>query len=85
MTMIADTELILEEPEARTLAREAITRYRGDQKLTEATVRQGRGMWWMPSWWRFWLEAPVIRPERGEIWRRLYGEASNERLQLPAL
>jgi hypothetical protein len=66
-------EPLCDRPSLRTWARETVAAYRTDQKLTEATVRQGKGMWWLPSWYRKWLDAPVIAPAPGEIQRKLYG------------
>ena len=66
----------------RQLAREAVTKFnevearqvlRSEPDL-RCTVREGAGMHVLPSTFRFWWKAPVIRPEKGLIQKNLYGK-----------
>lgn len=59
-------------------AHEAMKRYREKSEIDyarvrKATIRVGAGMRWLPSEFRFWWNAPVERPKKGEIQRKLYG------------
>lgn len=53
-------------------SQEALGRHRLPESSGSITVREGAGMAYLPSWFRFWWEQEVIKPAVGEIQQRLY-------------